>query len=86
MRIAMHAHGCPCPALPALTPTSLTHPHPIHPHAMQIRRSLYDMFALYCEEAQTPGQFRTDLRRIITQGGWAVHLLAATAPSLHLFS
>jgi hypothetical protein len=36
---------------------------------MQIRRSLYDMFSLYCEEAQTPGQFRTDLRRIISQGG-----------------
>ena len=26
------------------------------------------MFSLYCEEAQTPGQFKTDLRRIITQG------------------
>ncbi|KAL4428595.1 hypothetical protein ABPG77_008907 [Micractinium sp. CCAP 211/92] len=33
----------------------------------QTRRSLYDMFSLYCEEAQQPGQFRSDLRRIITQ-------------------
>jgi hypothetical protein len=29
------------------------------------------MFSLYCEEAQTPGQFKSDMRRIITQGGWA---------------
>ena len=26
------------------------------------------MFSLYCEEAQTPGQFRNDLRRIVNQG------------------
>ena len=26
------------------------------------------MFSLYCEEAQQPGQFRSDMRRIITQG------------------
>lgn len=41
-----------------------------HPLA-QTRRSLYDMFSLYCEEAQTPGQFRNDLRRIVNQGGLA---------------
>lgn len=34
----------------------------------QTRRALYDMFSLYCEEAQQPGQFRSDLRRIIAQG------------------
>ncbi|KAL4434374.1 hypothetical protein ABPG75_000815 [Micractinium tetrahymenae] len=33
----------------------------------QTRRALYDMFSLYCEEAQQPGQFRSDMRRIITQ-------------------
>ncbi|KAI3439023.1 hypothetical protein D9Q98_001435 [Chlorella vulgaris] len=31
------------------------------------RRALYDLFGLYCEEAQTPGQFKNDLRRIIAQ-------------------
>lgn len=40
---------------------------PSLPH-LQTRRSLYDMFSLYCEEAQTPGQFRNDLRRIVNQG------------------
>lgn len=34
---------------------------------VQTRRALYDMFGLYCEEAQQPGQFRNDLRRIIAQ-------------------
>jgi len=34
----------------------------------QTRRALYDMFSLYCEEAQQPDQYRTDLRRIIAQG------------------
>ena len=59
----------------ALGPPSGSSPLDSHPlacmlshHLVQTRRSLYDMFSLYCEEAQTPGQFKTDLRRIITQG------------------
>lgn len=48
-----------CPACPLLA-------------RLQTRRALYDMFSLYCEEAQQPGQFRSDLRRIITQGQCAL--------------
>lgn len=38
-------------------------------YCLQTRRALYDLFGLYCEEAQTPGQFKNDMRRIIAQGG-----------------
>lgn len=31
-----------------------------------MRRGLFDMFALYCEEGQAPGQFRSDLRRNVS--------------------
>lgn len=60
-------------------------PAPHNPHP-QTRRSLYDMFSLYCEEAQQPGQFRSDLRRIITQGGrggWMDSCLGAPGRLLH---
>ena len=41
-----------CPVLPP--------PHPPHPPPAlpQLRKELYEMFSLYCEEAQAPGQFR----------------------------
>ena len=32
----------------------------------QVRRGLFDMFSLYCEEGQAPGQFRNELRRNVS--------------------